>query len=209
MRLPPIARLVLAAALLGPSAAAAAPIPAPKLVLDPHRADAGDYKLDPHHASVTVKLSHMGLSLYTLRFDGISGHYTFDPKHPGATELAISIDPASVDTGDKSFDRIIADRYFETAKFPTITFASTAIYAAKNQGEVRGALSLHGMTKPIVLHVVYRGFTSMEGQPRMGFSAEASFKRSDFGVDAYVPLEGDEVKVLIEAEFIRAAKPSA
>ena len=65
-------------------------------------------------------------------------------------------------------------------------------------------LDFHGVKKPVTLNVTYRGFTDMEGQQRMGFSAETIFNRSDFGVDAYVPLEGDEVQVLIEVEFIRS-----
>ena len=60
------------------------------------------------------------------------------------------------------------------------------------------------MTKPVTLNITYRGFTSMEKQQRMGFSGEATFKRSDFGVNAYIPLEDDEVQILIEVEFIRA-----
>jgi len=193
----------LALSVLGSPSSAFAQTPMPKVIANPAGAMAGEYKLDPHHASVTVKLAHMGLSRYTLRFDGVDGHFAYDPTRPTATQVTISIDPKSVDTGDHAFDQLIANRYFEVAKFPTIGFTSTGAKASGSHGVVDGVLNFHGVRKPVALDVTYRGFTDMEGQQRMGFSGEATFHRSDFGVNAYVPLEGDEVKVLIEVEFIR------
>ncbi len=192
--------------LLGLSSAALAQTPLPRIVVHPAGANAGDYKIDPHHASVTVKLSHMGMSFYALRFDGVEGHFAYDSSRPAWTQVSISIDPKSIDTGDRTFDQLISNRYFEVAKFPSISFTSTKIKSMGSHGVVEGVLDLHGVKKPVVLDVTYRGFTNTEGQPRMGFSGETTFKRSDFGVDAYVPLEGDEVNFLIEVEFIRASK---
>jgi polyisoprenoid-binding protein YceI len=65
---------------------------------------------------------------------------------------------------------------------------------------VDGVLDFHGVKKPVTLKVVYRGFAS----PRLGFSGEATFKRSDFGVGQWVPLEADEVTILIETEFVKS-----
>ncbi len=178
--------------------------PAPVIAHDPKDAAAGAYKLEPAHTSVTMKLSHMGLSFYTIRFSGVRGRYDYDPAHPTASKIEIVIDPNSIDTGDTKFDALIAKKYFNSAKFPTITFTSTDIRAIGNHGTVEGVLDLHGIKKPIVLDVTYRGFWSEEKPERMGFSATTTLKRSDFGVDPYVPAESDEVTVLIETEFLKA-----
>lgn len=181
-------------------ATASAQYKALHLTRDPTAAAAGDYKLDPHHTSVTAKLAHMDLSHYTLRFDSVSGGFAFDPAHANASNLAVSIDPTSVDTGNPAFDKRIASRYFEAGKYPSIVFTSPSVKITGDHLSVDGVLDFHGVKKPMSLNVIYRGFT----HGRMGFSGEATFKRSDFGVGQWVPLEADEVTILIETEFVKA-----
>jgi len=177
--------------------------PAPVLVLNPKHAVAGNYKLELAHSSVTAKLSHMGLSFYTIRFNTIRGDYVYDPLHPTASKIEVVIDPASIDTGNAAFNAKIAKDYFETSRFPAINFTSEGIQAAGNHGTVTGVLDMHGVKKPIALRVVYHGSYNAEKPERMGFSATATLKRSDFGMDPNVPAEGDDMTVLIEAEFRR------
>jgi polyisoprenoid-binding protein YceI len=165
----------------------------PKLVV------AGEYTLDPHHTSVIAKLSHMGLSRYTLRFDTVSGRYAFNPDHAAATDLEIAIDPASIDTGDQAFDKRIASKFLQTDKYPSITFTAAKARIVGDHVRLEGMLDFHGVQKPIVLNVTYRGFA----QSRMGFSGEATFKRSAFGVAEWIPLEADEVTILVETEFVK------
>jgi len=179
-------------------------MPAPHVLKDPSAAPAGDYKLDPRHASATVKLAHMGLSHYTLRFDTIAGSYSYDPAHPAATQIKVTIDPKSVDTGDPKFNEEISDKFLDAGKYPIITFTSTKIIpGADDRGEVEGVLDFHGVQKPVTLHVTYRGFVEMMRQQRMGFSGEAMFKRSDFGASSYIPVVGDEITLLVEVEFVK------
>jgi polyisoprenoid-binding protein YceI len=180
-------------------ASAVAQYQALRLTKDPTAAAAGDYKLDPHHASVIAKLAHMDLSHYTLRFDSLSGGFTFDPAHAMASNLQISMDAKSVDTGDPAFDKKIANRYLEVDRYPTVTFTASAVKITGDQFSVDGVLDFHGVRKPVTLGVVYLGFT----HGRMGFSGEATFRRSDFGVGEWVPLEGDEVTILVEVEFVK------
>jgi polyisoprenoid-binding protein YceI len=181
-------------------ATAAAQYKALNLTKDPAMAAAGTYKLDPHHTSVVAKLVHMDLSHYTLRFDSISGGFDYDPAHATASNLQISLDPASIDTGDQAFDKRIAKRYLETDKYPAITFTASSVKMVGDQFHVDGMLDFHGAKKPLSLSVTYRGFT----HARMGFSGEATFNRSEFGVGEWVPLEGDEVTILIETGFVKA-----
>jgi polyisoprenoid-binding protein YceI len=175
--------------------------PAPVLTHDPKLAAAGNYRLERAHSSVTVRLSHMGLSFYTMRLDDFSGSYSYDPRHPAGSKISIALDPASIDTGNPHFDAMIAADYLEAGKYPSISFVSTAIRARGDHGTVSGVLTMHGVSKPIILHVVYHGYFGDEKPERMGFSASTTFKRSDFGVDPNVPAEGDDAMISIEAEF--------
>ncbi|MDP9104090.1 MAG: YceI family protein [Pseudomonadota bacterium] len=177
---------------------------APKVVTDPKAAPAGVYKLDPKHASATIKVAHMGLSRYTMHFAALSGEFNYDPAHPTATKVHIAIDPNSIETGDAAFNKEIAEQFLDTGKFATLTFDSTKITEAKDgHGVVDGVLDFHGVKKPVALHVTYRGYVEAMGQKRMGFSGETTFKRSEFGASKYVPLVGDEVELLIEVEFAK------
>jgi polyisoprenoid-binding protein YceI len=169
------------------------------LTKDPTAAQTGSYKLDPHHTSVIAKLAHMDLSRYTLRFDEISGSFDYTPASSTASNLSITINPGSISTGDATFDKRIATRYLEVDKFPTIHFTADSVRIVGGHATVSGTLEFHGIKKPLVLNTTFRG----SAQSRMGFSAEASFKRSDFGVSQWIPLEADEVDVVIETEFVK------
>jgi polyisoprenoid-binding protein YceI len=167
--------------------------------MDPAAAAAGTYKVDPHHTSVVAKLAHMDLSRYTLRFDEVSGSFDFSPSTASASHLHIAINPASVDTGDAAFDKKIAAKFFETDKYPAVSFTADTVKIFNERASVVGTLDFHGVKRQVVLHTIYRGST----QSRMGFSGEATFKRSDFGVSAWVPLEADDVTILVETEFVK------
>ncbi len=190
----------------------------------PELPPAGVYEMDPTHASLTWKISHFGLSNYTARFTGISGTLAFDPADLSASVLDITVDPASVETdypGDfkathpdspfDTFDQEISESesYFNSTTFPAITFKSTEVTATgPNTGTVTGDLTFRGVTKPVTLDVTYNGTASFPwapDQPKIGFSATGSLKRSDFGLDIMVPSLGDEVDLLIEVEFAKAA----
>ena len=178
-------------------------MPALHVVTDPAGAPAGEYALDTHHASVTLKLAHMGLSHYTMHFTKMQGGYTYNPAHPDATKVSLTIDPNSIQTDDPDFNTEIAEKFLETAKYPTLTFVSTGITRTGDHGKMTGDLTFHGVTKPVTLNVDYRGFVAMMGQQHMGFSAETTIKRTDFGAGAYVPVVGDDVTVLVEVEFVK------
>jgi polyisoprenoid-binding protein YceI len=189
-----------AAVILGSSLSVAA---AQEVNADPASAPAGEYRLDKSHTSVTLKLTHLGLSYYTLRFDKVQGDYSYDPAHPDATKVEATIDPASVDTGDAGFNRQIAGQVFETDKFPVIHFVSTALRTTSDgRGVLVGDLTFHGVTKTVNLDVIYNGLGhGLLHEPRMGFSASTTIRRSDFGAAKYEPMVGDNVSVLIETEF--------
>jgi polyisoprenoid-binding protein YceI len=173
---------------------------------DPATAEAGVYHLDKKHASVTLKLSHLGLSFYTMRFDGVDASYTYDPANPAAARLKVSIKADSVDTGDTAFNSQVANQFLNASAYPLISFVSTAVRTGQGgKGEVIGDLTFHGVTRPVTLDVVYNGSgRGLLREERMGFSALATIRRSDFGLKELIPAVGDEVTVLIEVEFVKS-----
>ncbi|THD64620.1 YceI family protein [Phenylobacterium sp.] len=191
-----VAGLVLSA---GPGSAAWA---APSTT-DPAKVPAGAYVLDKRHASLTVKIVHMGFSHYTMRFDGLDGSFTYDPANWSATKATITVDAKSVDTHDSAFDKQIAG-YFEADKYPTITFVSTSVQGgADGKGTLTGDLTFHGVTKPVTLDVTFdgagHGVTPLG--TRLGFSGSGRIKRSDFGVNNMLQFASDDVDLAFEVEF--------
>lgn len=204
----PLAYLALTAALLTAPAALAAPGVSS---VKPADLPAGHYVLDKSHAVLTAKLKHMGFSNYTLRFTKLDADFQYDPKSPATTKLNVTVDPASLDTatgadafGLKFSKELTGDGWLEAAKYPTITFVSTAINVGDGQhGSVTGDLTFHGVTKPVVLDVTFNGVGSgmIPLTTRTGFSATTTIKRSEYGVGKYAPLIGDDVTLNIEVEF--------
>jgi polyisoprenoid-binding protein YceI len=191
--------LMAALALIVPFNASAAP---------PTAADipAGHYALDKRHASLIVRVLHMGVSLYTVRFDTLDASLDYDPAHPEAAKVEASVDPASLDV-NADYSKTFAEEFLSASKFPQITFVSTAMSKTGDAaGTMTGDLTLMGVTKPVTFNVTLVG-TGHEvlplplGQRAAGFEATATIKRSDFGSTYLNNLVGDEVQIQIEAEF--------
>ena len=196
----PMSRLLaVIAALTTASGVVAAP------ALDPAAAPAGHYVLDPRHASLIVRVRHMGLSHYTMRFDRFDASYDYEPAHPEASKITVTVDANSLDTGDAAASKQFAREFLGDKLNPTITFVSTNIQATDaDHGDMTGDLTLRGVTKPVTLDVTYDGTdASLIGGRRMGFSATGVIKRSDFGSDAWQGAVGDNVQLVIEVEFAR------
>lgn len=176
---------------------------------------AGVYTLDKTHASVTWKVSHLGLSRYTARFSKIDATLTLDVKAPAKSQLVATVYPTSIVTdfpllSETDFDQVLATgkEWFHADRFPEIRFVSQRIeLTGKNTGKVFGDLTLLGRTKPLVLDVVFNGAYQskfLTNVPAIGFSATASLKRSDWGLSTLIPVVGDKVDIMIEAEFDKA-----
>jgi polyisoprenoid-binding protein YceI len=190
-----------ALALLATGAAAADPTSR-----DPAKVPAGEYALDPKHASLVIRVPHMGgFSRYTMRFNKLTGSFSYDPASWQATKVVISVDPRSVDTADNGFNRTIAG-YFEPEKYPVIQFSSTGLTAgADGKGQLAGDLTFHGVTKPVTLDVEFNGVGPglLGAGTRMGFSGQGKIKRSEFGVTQARPFAGDVVGLEFEVEFVK------
>lgn len=183
--------------------AEAAPKPAST---DPGDAPAGLYVLDKTHASLTAHVSHMGLSSYTMRFDGVDAQFNYDPANPEASQIVATVDANSMDVGAAKLERGFARTFLDADNHPKITFSSTRIQRDGVHGTVTGDLTLRGVTWPVTLAVTFNGcgpgFMGLGGY-RMGFSATSDIKRSDFGSKQWASVVGDDVHLIIEAEFVR------
>jgi polyisoprenoid-binding protein YceI len=171
---------------------------------DPAKVPAGTYVLDKRHASLTVKIVHMGFSHYTLRFNGLDGGFTYDPANWQATKVGFTVDPKSVDTNDPAFNKQI-EGYFDADKYPTISFTSTGIQGQDGKGTMTGDLTFHGVTKPVTLDVTFAGAGHgvIPLGTRLGFSGQTQIKRSDFGLNSAIlnQFTSDDVDVIFEVEF--------
>jgi polyisoprenoid-binding protein YceI len=194
----------------GPAIAATAAAPAA-----PAGPPAGAYVMDKAHTSVTFRVSHMGFSHYTARFASVDARLKFDPAKPAAMAVEATIDPQSLalNAPPAGFhEQLMGASFFDAAKFHTITFKSTKVApTGKNTAKLTGDLTLHGVTRPVTLDVIYNGgypANAMDpGGARIGFSAHGVIKRSAFGMGFGVPAAGstmgvgDDVDVAIETEF--------
>ena len=176
--------------------------------------DKGTYILDNSHASVVWRVWHMGLSNFAGRFDKITGTARVDPGHLDKCHVTVTIDPAKVDTNVALLDEHLQGKdWFDVQSFPRITFESTKLAVGgkdvdgKQAGKLFGNLTLHGVTRPVVLNVTFNGHgdSPIDNSQRIGFSASGMIKRSDYGMTQYIPIVGDEVEFRIEVEFSKAA----
>jgi polyisoprenoid-binding protein YceI len=172
---------------------------------DPAAVKPGSYAVEPRHTRVLFSVSHMGFTTWYGDFTDVSGKLTLDPAHPEASSLQVSIPVASVTTTNPAVDKELKD-WFEATKYPTITFASTAVHqTGPSDADVTGDLTFHGVTKPTTLHVHFNG----AGRNPIGIAYIAGFevtgqiKRSDYGVTKFVPMIGDDVGLIVSAAFER------
>jgi polyisoprenoid-binding protein YceI len=185
---------------------------------------AGTYMLDRNHASVIFRVNHLGFSHYTARFTRFEAKLQLDPADPAASSVTATIDPSSIETDNPDpaldFDHQLQNQdWLNTAQFSKMTFRSTRLeLTGPNTARVLGNLDLHGVTREVALNVTFNGsYASNPLDPsgaRIGFSAQGALRRSEFGIAAGIPPAGstfgvgDEVEILIEAEFTRPASAS-
>ncbi|MEO7432374.1 MAG: YceI family protein [Dokdonella sp.] len=168
---------------------------------------AASYTLDPGHTQVVFSWNHFGYSNPVAQFGNVEGTLEFDQAQPTKSNVSVKIAMASVNSNVPKLDEHLQkDEYFDVAKFPDATFKSTKVEkgAAADKLKVTGDLTLHGVTKPVVLDVTINkvGEHPMRKAPSAGFDASTTIKRSDFGIGKYVPMISDDIKIHITSEAI-------
>lgn len=166
------------------------------------------YVIDPTHTQVEFTYSHFGFSNITGRFDTVESEFSFDPANPANSRVKVTLPVASISTGVEKLDQhLLAADFFDAEKFPTATFESTGVTAAgEGKLAVAGNLTIHGVTRPVVLDVTINklGEHPMRKVPAAGFDGRVVIKRSDFGIGNYAPAVSDEVTIEITVEAYQA-----
>lgn len=205
--------------------------PAATEVADPAPIDipAGAYTFDPNHARLTFSLSHMGLSNYQARFTDYNVDLNLDPANPAASSVTVTVNPASVETDYKSDykaghadspykswndDLSRSPNFFNTDVYPKAVFQSTKVEpTGPRTARITGDLTFLGQTHPVTLDTKVVG--AVKKHPFgdfavIGFEAQGSIKRSDFGMSFMQGpgLLGDTVTIEFGGEFMQETPPA-
>ena len=173
----------------------------------PALAESSSYTLDPSHTYPCFAISHMGFSTQRGCFDKTSGNVTLDrAAQTGA--IHVRVDAASIHTGDKKRDEVLrGEKFFNVQKYPAIEFTADSLrFEGEEPVAVNGKLTLLGVTRPLRLTINHFkcGQNPMLKYDMCAADVSAVLKRSDFGMNAYLPLiVGDEVTLQIQVEAVR------
>jgi polyisoprenoid-binding protein YceI len=175
---------------------------------------ADSWLLDRQNSEIRFTWDHLGLSRQSGRFLEIDGRAEFTPTDPSGGGVEVTIRAASLTTGVKEYDAILkGPDFFDVARNPLITFRSIGItQTGEKTGEISGELTIMGITRPVILEAAWN-FTgehpfaivnpTYRGKWVSGFSASTTVLRSEWGLKRGLPLLADEIRIAIEAEFLR------
>ncbi|KTD03772.1 polyprenyl-pyrophosphate binding protein [Legionella geestiana] len=159
--------------------------------------------LDDTHSYVLWRIEHLGFSTQSGKWYA-KGTLVLDRENPQKSSVDVSIDIKNIVTGIPQLDEhLMGPMFFDVKKYPKATFKSTRVHVLDDKrAEVDGILTLRGVSKPVTLHVTMNrvGKNPINDKMTVGFSATATIKRSDFGMNALVPNLGDTVQLEIGVE---------
>jgi polyisoprenoid-binding protein YceI len=187
------------------------------LVATPLFAQTESFGVDKNHSTAQFKVRHF-TSNVVGQFRDFDAVVNLDRANPAKSSVEFTIQATSVDTNAEGRDKHLrSPDFFDVEKFPTITFKSTSIAAAgKDQYNVTGDFTMHGVTKRITLPVSFLGFTKTQRGDKAGFEIETTLNRKDYGIEWNRALDeggfmlSDDVKVSINLELNqKVAAPAA
>ncbi len=171
------------------------------------------YKIDPAHSTAQFIVRHMMITNVRGGFSGVQGTVEFDAETPSASVVDVVIDVNTINTNDAGRDTHLKSADFlDAEQFPTITFKSTSVKEDGSDLLVTGDLTIHGVTKEVVLKVDEPSDEEKDpwGNLRIGASAVTKIKRSEFGLTWNAALEtggmlvGDDLKIELEVSLIKS-----
>jgi polyisoprenoid-binding protein YceI len=172
-------------------------------------AKADNWKIDPNHSTAQFAVRHLAVSTVRGAFTKVSGTAQYDPADPSKTSIEATIDAASVDTRVEMRDKDLrSPNFFDVEKYPTITFRSKrAETAGKGKMKITGDLTMHGVTKEVVLDVdgPTESIKDGKGGSRIGASATTKVNRRDYGVNGGAAVAADEISITIDVELVTPA----
>lgn len=179
----------------------------------PALASAATWNIDPEHSNIGFKVRHLMISNVRGNFEKLTGVVDVNEKDITKSKVQVSIDTASINTNvQKRDDHLRSADFFDVAKFPTMTFVSKKITkAGSGKLKVTGDLTLHGITREVVLDVDGPTAESKDpwGNIRSGAVATTTINRKDFGLVWNKALEtggvavGEEIAINLDIEMIK------
>ena len=163
------------------------------------------YKLDANHTMVLASWDHFGYSRPVANFGQVDGTLVYDPDKVADSSVQVTLPLAGLDALVPDLtDHLRSADFFDAEKFPNVTFKSTKVEAAgEGKLKVTGDLTIRDVTKSVVLDVTLNKMgEGRNGQPKIGFDATSTIKRSEFGVGRFVPNVSDEVTLRISTEAL-------
>lgn len=162
------------------------------------------YEIDPTHTSVIASWNHFGFSNPTAAINGAEGTIVYDKDAPANSKINVTVKVSTIDSFvAKLNEEFLGTEWFNVDSYPAASFVSTNVEKTGDKTlKVTGDLTIKGVTKPVTMDVTLNG----EGQHPMtqkqavGFDAMTTIKRSDFGIDKYVPHVSDDVTLHITTE---------
>jgi polyisoprenoid-binding protein YceI len=176
------------------------------------------WNIDPSHSGVHFTVRHMVVSKVRGSFDRWQGAIDFDPQNPAASKVTVRIDAASIDTREEKRDAHLRSAdFFDVEHHPALTFESKKVEKLDgNEYRVTGDLTLRGVTREVVLDAEYLGTgKDPRGNQRLGFSAQTSINRKDFGLSWNQVLEaggvlvGEKIEIALDVQAVAAAASQA
>jgi len=180
----------------------------PDVQAAPASVPAGDYTLDPAHASLFFRINHLGYSTYVGRFERFEASLTGDPATPESATVTAVVDLTSLNIANPEFAaELMGPDWFDAAAFPQASFKTYGLkITGENEADISGDLTLKGKTQAVILKAKLNGsgYDRLRGADVVGFSATLPISRAAFGIDRFSGLLADEVEIEIEAEFVKA-----
>jgi len=166
------------------------------------------WQLDPAHSAAQFAVRHMGISTVRGNFTKLSGTVQYDPADLTKSSVEATIETGSVNSRvDMRDNDLRSEKFFDVAKFPNITFKSKRVESGgEGKLKVTGDLTIHGVTKEVVLDVdgPTQPFKDPRGNSHMGASATATINRRDFGVGALpAAMVSDNVAITLDMELVK------
>jgi len=173
----------------------------------------GTWKFDPFHTQVEFSAKHLGMMTVRGHFAEVTAGGNIDPEHPEKSQVEATINTASIRTHKEQRDKDLrGSNFLEFEKYPTMHFKSTRLELdGEDRATLTGDLTIKGTTKPVTLKVIkYGEFNDPNMGHRIGYAAETTINRKDFGMRFDMALDGkfivsDEIQINIEGEIVEAA----
>ncbi len=169
---------------------------------------ADNYVIDTKgaHAFIQFKIKHLGYSWLLGRFNTFDGEFNYDENNPSASAITVNIDVSSIDSNHAERDKHLrGDDFLDVEKYPNAKFVSTSFEEiGDGKAVLKGNLTLHGVTKPIVIDVEHIGHGDDPwGGYRRGFAGTTRLTLKDFNINYNLGPASRELELSLHIEGIR------